>query len=129
MIIIDTDVCIELLKGNKKILQRRDRYEDPIGISFMSVAELYYGAEKSTNPTRNRSAIEGLLLTLDIVQPEISILKRSGSIKAELQKAGSMIPDADIIIAATALETGSRLVTSNLKHFERVPGLQLESWR
>lgn len=129
MIIIDTDVCIELLKGNKKILQRREQYDDPIGISFMSVAELYYGAEKSKNPTRNQAAIEGLLLTIDIKQPDIHILKKFGSIKAELQKAGTTIPDADIFIAATALEAGAKLVTGNLKHFDRISGLQLESWK
>lgn len=49
----------------------------------MSVAELYYGAEKSTDPTRNQSAIEGLLLTLHIVQPGPPILKRFRRMKAE----------------------------------------------
>jgi predicted nucleic acid-binding protein len=48
MILIDTDICIELLNGNKQILRKREQYESMIGISFMSVAELYYGAEKSS---------------------------------------------------------------------------------
>jgi tRNA(fMet)-specific endonuclease VapC len=47
MILLDTDICIELLKGNKRILQRRDQYDGPVGVCFMTIAELYYGAEKS----------------------------------------------------------------------------------
>jgi tRNA(fMet)-specific endonuclease VapC len=129
MILLDTDICIELLKGNRRILQRRGQYEDPVGISFMSVAELYFGAEKSPNPPKNLAAIEALLLTMDIVQPDIPILKRFGMIKAELEKAGTVIPDADIFIASTAMETASKLITGNLRHFGRIPGLVMESWK
>lgn len=129
MILFDTDVCIELLKGNKKVIERRDQYDEPVGISFMSVAELYYGAEKSTNPSKNDLIIETLLLSLEIIEPDLDMLKRFGVIKAQLQKGGAGIADADIFIAATAMEKGSRLVTGNLKHFERIPGLTVESWK
>ena len=53
MILVDTDVCIDLLKGNKKILRRRDEYDGPIGVCFMTIAELFYGAQKSSDPARN----------------------------------------------------------------------------
>ena len=128
MILIDTDVCIELLNGNKKVLQRRNEYDDPIGISFMSVAELYYGAEKSSNPSKNHSLVEALLLSLEIVQTDLSILKRFGMIKAPLVRSGTTIADADILVAATAMEKGSKLITGNMKHFQRIPGLVLENW-
>jgi len=128
MILIDTDICIELLKGNKRIIQRRDQYDGVIGISFMSIAELYYGAEKSKEPSKNIDIIENLLLSLEIVQTEISILKRFGIIKAQLQKVGTMIADADVLIAATALEKAEMLITGNSKHFERVSGLSLDNW-
>ena len=39
MILIDTDVCIDLLKGNKKILRRREAYDGPIGICFMTIVD------------------------------------------------------------------------------------------
>jgi tRNA(fMet)-specific endonuclease VapC len=129
MILIDTDICIELLNGNKQILRKREQYESMIGISFMSVAELYYGAEKSSDPNRNITIIEELLLSLEIIQTDIPILKRFGSIKAYLQKNGISLADADVLIAATTLERCEKLITGNTKHFDRIPGLAIENWK
>jgi tRNA(fMet)-specific endonuclease VapC len=129
MILLDTDVCIELLKGNERVLQRLDQYDGPVGICFMTIAELYYGAEKSKEPTKNIDTIEKLLLSLEIIQTDIPILKRFGTIKADLQKQGMPVADADVLIAATTLEKAERLVTGNAKHFERIAGLVLEDWR
>ena len=128
MILLDTDICIELLKGNKRILQRRDQYEGPVGVCFMTIAELYYGAEKSRDPSKNKDTIEKLLITLEIVHTDIAILKRFGIIKALLQKQGEPIADADILIASATLEKAERLITGNTKHFERIAGLALENW-
>ena len=47
MILLDTDVCIELLKGNKRILQRRDQYDGPVGVCFMTIAELVFLGRKN----------------------------------------------------------------------------------
>ena len=129
MILLDTDICVEILKGNKKILQRRADYDGPIGICFMTIAELYYGAEKSRDPTRNYETIEKLVLTLEIVQSDLGILRRFGAIKAQLQRDGTSPADADVLIAAATLERAERLITGNKKHFERIPGLSLEDWR
>jgi tRNA(fMet)-specific endonuclease VapC len=129
MILIDTDVCIDLLKGNKKILKRREVYDGPIGVCFMTIAELFYGAQKSTDPGKNIETVEKLLLTLEIVQSDLSILKRFGIIKAQLQNEGLPIADADILIASAALERAEKLITGNTKHFERIAGLTLEDWR
>jgi tRNA(fMet)-specific endonuclease VapC len=128
MILLDTDICIELLKGNKRILQRRDQYDGPVGVCFMTIAELYYGAEKSRDPSKNIDTIEKLLITLEIVHTDIAILKRFGIIKALLQKQGEPIADADILIASATLEKAERLITGNTKHFDRIAGLALENW-
>lgn len=129
MILLDTDICVEILKGNKKILQRRADYDGPIGICFMTIAELYYGAERSRDPPRNYETIEKLVLTLEIVQSDLGILRRFGAIKAQLQRDGTSLADADVLIAAATLERAERLITGNKKHFERIPGLSLEDWR
>jgi tRNA(fMet)-specific endonuclease VapC len=128
MILLDTDVCVELLKGNKRILQRREQYDDPVGVCFMTIAELYYGAEKSKDPAKNMDTIEKLLLSVEIVQTDLPILKRFGIIKAQLQKKGEPIADADILIASATLEKAEKLITGNTRHFDRIPGLSLESW-
>ena len=128
MILLDTDTCIELLKGNRRVLKHRGRHDDPVGICFMTIAELYYGAEKSREPEANFSAIEKLLLSLEIIHTDLAILRRFGAIKAALQRSGTPLADADVLIAAATLEKGDRLVTGNARHFDRIPGLALEDW-
>lgn len=128
MILLDTDICIELLKGNKRVLQRRDEYNGPIGVCFMTVAELYYGAEKSKEPSRNMDTIDKLLLTLEIIHTDMPILRRFGTIKATLQKEGVPIADADILIASATLENAEKLITGNTKHFDHIRGLELADW-
>jgi len=128
MILLDTDVCVELLKGNKRILRRRDQYDGPVGVCFMTVAELYYGAEKSKEPSRNMDTIDRLLLTLEVIHTDMPILRRFGTIKASLQKEGMPIADADILMASATLEKAEKLITGNAKHFDRIRGLDLEDW-
>jgi len=129
VILLDTDTCVELLKGNRRILQRRGRSDDMVGICFVTIAELYYGAEKSREPETNFVAIEKLLLSVEIVQTDLSILRRFGTIKAVLQQIGAPLADVEVLIAASTLEKADKLITGNARHFDRIPGLVLEDWR
>ena len=128
MILIDTDVWIEILRGNKKVINKRNKFDEAISISFMTVAELFYGAQNSSNPEHNQSIVEEFLLTLQIIQSDFSIMKRFGSIKATLKKKNNLVPDADIIIASTAIEKCEFLVTGNTEHFSRMDGLKIDNW-
>lgn len=128
MILIDTDVCIEILRGNKKVISKREKYESSIAVSFMTVAELYYGAENSGNVDHNISIVEEFLLTLFIIESDHSIMKKFGRIKATLKRNNCLLPDADIIIASTTIEKCEFLVTGNIEHFKRIDGLKIENW-
>jgi tRNA(fMet)-specific endonuclease VapC len=128
MILIDTDICIEILRGNKKVISKRNKYEAPISISFMTVAELFYGAENSGNIEHNNSLVEEFLLTVNIIESDFQIMKRFGIIKAELKRNNNVLPDADIIIAATTIEKCELLVTGNVDHFKRIKELNVDNW-
>ena len=128
MILIDTDICIELLRGNKKVLAKSSTYEGIISISFMSVAELFYGALNSSDPEQNIFLVENFLLTVQVIDSDFNIMKRFGTIKAELKKSNNLLPDADIFIAATVLEYCDKLITGNIRHFKRIKDLKIESW-
>lgn len=128
MILFDTDTCIEILRGNKRVLKRRDEYSGEIAISFMTVGELFYGAEISAHTVENRELVEKFILTVSVFHTDAHILKRFGRIKAELKRDNRLLPDADILIAATTLEKAEALITGNGGHFDRIPGLRIENW-
>lgn len=128
MIILDTDTCVELLRGNGRVIEQRARTEDAIGVSFMSVAELYYGVERSSQPAQARHAVGALLLSVLVVESDRAIAQRFGQLKTELWRDSLLLPDADLFIAATTLVHGSLLVTGNKRHFERITELRLERW-
>jgi tRNA(fMet)-specific endonuclease VapC len=128
MILIDTDICIELLRGNKKVIEKRKEENDTIAMSFMTVSELYYGAYKSNKPSHNTSLIEEFILTVNVIQSSLRISKRFGNLKSKLQRGGILIEDADIFVAATCLEHCEKLITGNIKHYNRIDELKIENW-
>jgi len=128
MILFDTDVCIEILRGNKKIISKRNHSDEPISVSFITVAELFYGSELSGNSEHNNSLVEEFLLTLNIIESDFTIMKRFALIKTYLKRNNILLPDADIIIASSALEKCNLLITGNIDHFNRIPDLKMENW-
>ncbi len=128
MILLDTDVCIHLLRGNRNIINKRRNHSDQVAVSFMTVAELYYGVEKSANPQKNKTVLEQFLITVKVINSNSNIAYRFGQLKAVLEKKGIPLADADLLIAATALETSTMLVTGNIKHYQRIENLSLENW-
>ena len=128
MIIIDTDHCVEILRGNKKVVSARMKRPETVSVTWMTVGELYYGAAKSKDPDGNFSLVDAFLLTVEVRFPTMKSMRLFGEVKARLAREGVNLADADLLIAAVALETGSALVTGNTRHFERVPGVILENW-
>ena len=128
MILLDTDICIELLRGNFNVIERRQGYEEKVAISFMTVAELFYGAEKSNDIGKNTNLIAEFLLTVEIIHSDLEILKKFGNLKALLGKSGNILSDADIFIAATATVKCNMLITGNVNHFKRIDELRIENW-
>ena len=128
MILLDTDVCIALLRGQRLVLDRRKATPDDVAIAAMTAAELFYGAEKSSRPAENRSLVEQFLVTLPVLHTNLPILRLFGQLKAEIDRTGHPLPDADILIAATCLARCDRLITGNIAHFSRFPRLVTENW-
>ncbi len=128
MILVDTDICIEILNKNERVIRARAKFDDPVAVCFMSISELYYGSSMSTDPAGNNSLIEEFLLTVDIIQTDLPILKKFGELKSSLRKQGYLLPDADIFIAATTYKKATLLVTGNTRHFERFTNLNIENW-
>ena len=62
------------------------------------------------------------------VLPMYPSLKLYGKLKAELEQKGLRLDDFDLLIGATSIVNKMTMVTSNTRHFERIPGIRLEDW-
>lgn len=126
---LDTNICIYLInKRPAKVLDHFRRLEiGDVGVSSVTVAELAYGVAKSGSE-RNRAALEGFLLPLEIADFDQKAAWKFGEIRSVLERAGKPIGPFDMQIAAHALALGCVVVTNNLREFQRVPNLDVENW-
>jgi len=124
--LLDTCICIALLKKNQNVIQHiREVGTHNCKISDITLAELYFGAFKS-GKEKHFNDVSEISKLFDKLP--IQYTRKYGEIRWELEKQGLRIGDMDMFIAATALEENLILVTGNIKHFERVPGLAIENW-
>lgn len=128
MILLDTDTCVEILHGNLNVIRKRNQESDSVAISFITVAELYCSAAESNKTDHNNQLIAEFLLTINIIQSDVAIARTYGELKAALEKIGLSIADADLFIAATTITKCEKLITGNLRHYERIAGLRIENW-
>ena len=128
MKILDSDVCIEILRGNVKVIEKRRTVDDDVATTWVTASELAYGAEKSRDPEHNTTLVTEFLATLSVVGLNLPAALEFGRRKANLERAGMRLPDADLLIAAIALTHGASLITGNRKHYERIEGLRTEDW-
>ncbi len=128
MILLDTDICIEILRGNENVIRKMKKQTQIAAVSYMTAGELFYGSAKSNNNNKNKWIVKTFLSTVEIIDFDLEIMEMFGEIKFKLQKKGEMLPDADIIIASVALCKCKKLITGNTSHFSRFTNLDLENW-
>jgi len=129
MYLIDTDILVYSLKGDPVVMGHLDRTSaSPKAISVICYGELLYGAHKSARPLDNLARVRRLGEVLPVIDVSPAIMEAFGSLKAQLEQSGRRLDDFDLVIAATAITIGYRLVTNNEKHFSRIDGLELENW-
>ena len=129
--LFDTDAISELLRPHPAIayvkwimkVAREEQFT-----SAVVIGELYKGAYRSQDWERHLTNIEQRVLPAVTVLPyDISIAKVFGKIRAHLEEIGTILPDADIQIAATAIGHNLELITGNLRHFSRISDLKLNN--
>jgi tRNA(fMet)-specific endonuclease VapC len=126
--LLDTDVCIEILRGNEDVIERRRRHSDTVAITWITAAELLYGAARSKAPDENRTLALQFLTTLDILGLDVAAAETFGRLMASLEAAGMRLADFNLLIASIALSRRAVLVSGNRRHYDRVPGLESEDW-
>lgn len=127
--LLDTDTCVYWLRGNPTVRSRLMAISvDELSISAITLAELHYGADCSTHPDTNHRAIDDFASGVAVLPVDAVIARTFGEIKADLRRQGNLIEDFDLLLAATALVNGLTIVTNNMSHFTRIPGLSLNNW-
>ena len=126
---LDTNICIYVMKKKPENVLRRFREEldGGICISSITLAELEYG-KHSSDPLKNEQALLRFLAPLSVLPFGAAAASEYGEVRAYLQSRGTPIGPLDMLIAAHARAEGMTLVTNNMREFERVPELDLENW-
>ncbi len=126
---LDTNICIYAIKHRPpQVLDQLRAHESAgLGISSISVAELYFGVEKSGS-TKNLTALKHFLEPLEIADFDLHAAQMYGRVRKSLELAGTPIGPLDTQIASHALSLNAVLVSNNVREFARVSGLALENW-
>lgn len=126
---LDTNICIYAIKHRPpEVLAALRAHESAgLGLSSITVAELYFGVAKSGS-VRNLQALAQFLEPLEVADFDKHAAQSYGQLRARLEAAGTPIGPLDTQIAAHALALGVTLVSNNSREFARVPGLALTDW-
>ena len=130
-VIFDTSVLIEAERRESEISQFvKNREEEVFGISVVTAAELLHGGHHADSVERRlkRSAyVEKVIELFPVYNFEISVARIYAELWSDLSSKGIQIGAHDLIIGSTALSLGFTVATFNLRHFQRIEGLDIET--
>jgi predicted nucleic acid-binding protein len=107
-LLLDTSFLLELRRGNaiaREELRRRSEHASNIGVSALSVYELYLGAFLYYLKRRDASELawlESVLGWLAVYPIDSEVAEVAARVKAEASVKGLQIPEIDLLIAASA---------------------------
>lgn len=131
-ILIDTSIFIESERQRLDLESfTAQRPSEEFFMSVITVSELLHGVHRSRNETiqGRRSAItEEMIAQFSILDIDLATARYHSRLWAELESLGQIIGPHDLWLAASCLAKGLKMVTANVREFERVPGLEVENW-
>jgi tRNA(fMet)-specific endonuclease VapC len=142
--LLDTDTLIYIIRGLRPAARRAQRERarhlvercrhaqnegHAVGVSAITVSELVFGARKSGRYEDEIAALAKVLAPFETYDyAAVHCAPPYGHIRHELEQAGQAIGAMDLLIAVHALGLDATLVSNNLGHFRRVPGLKVTNW-
>lgn len=134
MIHLDTSFLIDLLRESRRresgpaTAKLAELADEALGISLFVLCELEAGAAGAVRPEEERGRIRSLAAHLALALPTEAVARVYGDLLVDLESQGEGIATMDLLNAATALVEGARLLTRNVRHFERVRALEVVSY-
>lgn len=129
--LLDTNIASYYLRRSSAGLEERVNrglLQQTVALSVLTRAELRFGQAGMAADDRRRSLIDHFLLQLPTLPWTHQAADRYGLLKDAHRRNGTPVGELDTQIAAHALAEGLTLVTHNTRHFDQVPGLQIEDW-
>ena len=143
--LLDTTVFIELERAIRRLpapsaidevsgyLEDQLGATEEVGIAAITASELLHGVHRATSEHRARreAFVEGVLAAFPPFPFDLLAARAHARLWAGLASSGIDVGAHDRLVAATAITAGWRVGTANMKHFERIPGLDVVAitWR
>jgi tRNA(fMet)-specific endonuclease VapC len=127
--LLDADWAIYVLAGRLEPATLLEQFiqTDGVGMSWVTVGELYEGAFGSSDAQGELAIYRRFLRPITLLNLDDNTVERFAELRASLRREGRLIPDLDLLLAATALRHDLTVLTFNIRHLHRIPGIKL--WR
>jgi tRNA(fMet)-specific endonuclease VapC len=137
--VLDTTVFIELeralrgLPATRAMTEVAQRLEsqlgesEEVGIAAITASELLHGVHRATEEHRGRRTafVEAVLVAFPTLSFDLLAARVHARLWTGLASSGVQVGAHDRLVAATAMSAGWRVGTANIRHFDRIPGLNM----
>lgn len=124
--LVDSDWVIDALVGiPTAIAPLRNLVKDGIAVSILTFGELYEGAYGSQNPQAEITRIQQFLSGYPIINLSDALMEQFAKTRQQLRVQGMGIPDIDLMIGCTGIVHNLTVMTRNVRHFGRIPGIMI----
>lgn len=128
---LDTTFLIDVIRKSTPVKELLNEIDDqgPHVTNTIVVHEFLVGAYGAKNPEKELKIRNDLLGRIIPLNFDLNAANKSAQVEAELRKTGELIGGADILIVGTMLSRGIKtIVTKNIKHFEKISDIQVQTW-
>lgn len=127
--LLDADWAIQVLAGRPEPATLLEQFirTDGVAMSWVTVGELYEGAFGSSDSGQELAIYRRFLRPITLLNLDDPTVERFADLRARLRREGRLIPDLDLILGATALQHDLTVLTFNVRHLLRIPGIKI--WR
>ncbi len=128
---LDTSFLVDLLRRKPAAQKKLEFFlegDEELTTTPISAAELFEGAYSPKRRTEDLEETREILEHLDLLDLSLRVCENYGRIVNELRSKGTLIGDLDALIASAAIVHRQILLTRDKAHFQRIPGLAIDSW-
>jgi len=128
--LIDTNIISAFMRGDTAVIHKTEKYlrfHRTLSVSVITYYELIRGLKALSNNNK-LNAFKKFMSSCEILDLDSLTAEKAAEIYDALKKKGTLIEDADILIAATAIKNELVVITDNTRHFDRIDNLEISNW-